>query len=84
MNGYTPKALRGRKKVVVVAYKGGRRNATIRGRTLDYVVGSRLLQLGGGCEVRREGDPKPHRFREVELEVMETGVDLKYLGAPER
>ncbi len=83
-NGYTPKALRGRKKVVVVAYKGGRRNATVRGRTLDYLMGSRLLELGGGCEVQREGDPKPLRFREVELEVMETGVDLKYLGTPMR
>jgi len=82
--GYIPKVLRGRKKIELVTYKDGRRNATVRSATLDYVVGSRKIDMGGGCEVLRPGKEAPVRFREVELEVREAGVNLKYLAPVER
>jgi lipopolysaccharide export system protein LptA len=78
--GFAPTALRGSGGVKLTGYKKGKKDAVVEGETLDYVVGSRRVEMGGDGTVRQPGSEKPVRFRKVVFELTDDGVNLKYLS----
>ena len=77
---FRPKALHARKRVVMAGYKGGKLQSRVTAKTLDFVVGTRKVDIGGGGTIERPGGEKPITIREAEFELTDDGVDLKYLS----
>lgn len=77
---FRPKALHARKRVVMAGYKDGKLQSKVTAKTLDFIVGSRKVEIGGGGVIERAGSEKPITIREAEFELTDDGVDLKYLS----
>jgi len=77
--GFRPTALRAKKRVVMSGYKNGKLDSKVTAKTLEFLVGNRNIDIGGGGTLERPGE-KPIRFREAEFELTDHGVDLKYLS----
>jgi len=76
---FRPTALRAKKRVVMAGYKNGKLDSKVTAKTLEFLVGNRNIDIGGGGKLERPGE-KPVRFREAEFELTDHGVDLKYLS----
>jgi len=78
--GFRPTAFRARKRIVMTGYKNGKPDSTVTAKTLDFIVGTRNIDIGGGGVIERPGSDKPITFREAEFELTEHGVNLKYFS----
>jgi len=79
--GLVPRKLVCSKALELSIYKGKQRAWRLVAESLTYVVNSRNLDLQGPGKLWREDQEVPTTFREAEFELLDGGVNLKYLGA---
>ena len=79
--GLVPKKLVCSKSLELEIFKGRRREWRLVAHSLTYVVNSRNLDLQGPGKLWRENQKDPTTFSEAEFELLDEGVNLKYLGA---